>query len=153
MKAIKQKLRDTKKDMLKAEKDAKKAERDREQTEKENELLEKSQIIIGLVAFSMVLLTMFLRYRTVQSKKVILKQAQLEAAEQEQEILALTVKEENRNVQALSLELLVKQDFSKSLLVGIILPTEIFPSFVSQSLLFLSFLIATFVPTVIWKLR
>ena len=44
-------------------------------------------------------------------------------------------------------------DFSKSLLVGIILPTEIFPSFVSQSLLFLSFLIATFVPTVIWKLR
>jgi len=44
-------------------------------------------------------------------------------------------------------------DFSKSLLVGIILPTEIFPAFVSQSLLFLSFLIATFVPTVIWKLR
>ena len=35
-------------------------------------------------------------------------------------------------------------DFSKSLLVGIILPTEIFPGFVSQSLLFLSFLIATF---------
>ena len=44
-------------------------------------------------------------------------------------------------------------DFSKSLLVGIILPTEIFPAFVSQSLLFLSFLIATFVPTAIWKLR
>ena len=44
-------------------------------------------------------------------------------------------------------------DFSKSLLVGIILPTEIFPVFVSQSLLFLSFLIATFVPAVFWKLR
>jgi len=44
-------------------------------------------------------------------------------------------------------------DFSKSLLVGIILPTEIFPAFVSQSLLFLSFLIATFVPAVFWKLR
>ena len=44
-------------------------------------------------------------------------------------------------------------DFSKSLLVGIILPTEIFPAFVSQSLLFLSFLIATFVPVTIWKLR
>jgi len=44
-------------------------------------------------------------------------------------------------------------DFSKSLLVGIILPTEIFPGFVSQSLLFLSFLIATFVPAVFWKLR
>ena len=44
-------------------------------------------------------------------------------------------------------------DFSKSLLVGIILPTEIFPVFVSQSLLFLSFLIATFVPVVFWKLR
>jgi len=44
-------------------------------------------------------------------------------------------------------------DFSKSLLVGIILPVEIFPAFVSQSLLFLSFLIATFIPTIIWKLR
>ena len=44
-------------------------------------------------------------------------------------------------------------DFSKSLLVGIILPVELFPAFVSQSLLFLSFLIATFVPIGIWKLR
>ena len=44
-------------------------------------------------------------------------------------------------------------DFSKSLLVGIILPVELFPAFVLQSLLFLSFLIATFVPTIIWKLR
>ena len=44
-------------------------------------------------------------------------------------------------------------DFSKSLLVGIILPIELFPKFVSQSLLFLSFLIATFFPVTIWKLR
>ena len=44
-------------------------------------------------------------------------------------------------------------DFSKSLLVGIILQVEIFPAFVSQSLLFLSFLIATFIPVFIWKLR
>jgi len=44
-------------------------------------------------------------------------------------------------------------DFSKSLLVGIILPIEIFPIFVSQSLLFLSFLIATFIPVAFWKLR
>jgi Na+/proline symporter len=44
-------------------------------------------------------------------------------------------------------------DFSKSLLVGIMLPAELFPAFVSQSLLFLSFLVATFVPVTIWKLR
>jgi Na+/proline symporter len=44
-------------------------------------------------------------------------------------------------------------DFSKSLLVGVMLPTELFPAIVSQSLLFLSFLIATFVPAFIWKLR
>ena len=44
-------------------------------------------------------------------------------------------------------------DFSKSLLVGIIFPSELFPIFVSQSLLFLSFLVSTFVPVVIWKLR
>ena len=44
-------------------------------------------------------------------------------------------------------------DFSKSLLVGIMLPVELFPAFVSQSLLFLSFLVATFIPVAIWKLR
>ena len=44
-------------------------------------------------------------------------------------------------------------DFSKSLLVGILLPAELFPAFVSQSLLFLSFLVATFIPVTIWKLR
>ena len=44
-------------------------------------------------------------------------------------------------------------DFSKSILIGIILPKDLFPSIVSQSLLFLSFLIATFMPITIWKLR
>jgi len=44
-------------------------------------------------------------------------------------------------------------DFSKSLLVGMMFPAELFPAFVSQSLLFLSFMIATFVPVAIWKLR
>jgi len=44
-------------------------------------------------------------------------------------------------------------DFSKSLLVGIILPSDLFPTFISQSLLFLSFLSATFVPILAWKLR
>jgi Na+/proline symporter len=44
-------------------------------------------------------------------------------------------------------------DFSKSLLVGTMFPIELFPAFVSQSLLFLSFLVATFVPVSIWKLR
>ena len=44
-------------------------------------------------------------------------------------------------------------DFSKSLLVGIIIPIDYFPTFVTQSLLFLSFLSATFVPIVTWKIR
>ena len=44
-------------------------------------------------------------------------------------------------------------DFSKSLLVGFVLPVEVFPVIISQSLLFLSFLIATFIPVFIWKLR
>ena len=44
-------------------------------------------------------------------------------------------------------------DFSKSLLVGMMFPTELFPAFVSQSLLFLSFVVATFVPIAILKLR
>ena len=44
-------------------------------------------------------------------------------------------------------------DFSKSLLVGMMIPAELFPVFISQSLLFLSFLVATFIPAAIWKLR
>jgi|TARA_B110000438_G_scaffold227441_1_gene221868 Na+/proline symporter len=40
-------------------------------------------------------------------------------------------------------------DFSSSLLVGIIFSTEIFPLFVSQSLLFLSFLVATVGPAIV----
>ena len=44
-------------------------------------------------------------------------------------------------------------DFSKSLLVGIILPTDFVPTFVSQYLLFNSFIAATFLPIFVWKLR
>ena len=44
-------------------------------------------------------------------------------------------------------------DFSKSLLIGVLVPTEAFSPFVSQSLLFLSFLIATFLPAVILKIK
>ena len=40
-------------------------------------------------------------------------------------------------------------DFSKSLLVGIMTPIDFFPSFFTQSLLFLSFLIATVGPAVV----
>ena len=43
-------------------------------------------------------------------------------------------------------------DFSKSILVGHLLPKELFPQFVLQSLLFLSFIIATFVPIFTWKI-
>jgi len=44
-------------------------------------------------------------------------------------------------------------DFSKSLLVGILIPKEFFGSFVSQSLLFLSFVVATFLPFFIFKAK
>ncbi len=44
-------------------------------------------------------------------------------------------------------------DFSKSILVGIIFPTNMFPDFISQSLLFSSFIVATFAPLVVWKIK
>ena len=44
-------------------------------------------------------------------------------------------------------------DFSKSLLVGIILPVDFVPAFISQSLLFSSFIVATFLPVITWKLK
>ena len=44
-------------------------------------------------------------------------------------------------------------DFSKSLLVGIILPDQLFPTFISQSLLFCSFIVATFLPIISWRIK
>ena len=44
-------------------------------------------------------------------------------------------------------------DFSKSILVGILFPIEFFPEFMSKSLLFLSFVIATFIPILAWKIK
>ena len=44
-------------------------------------------------------------------------------------------------------------DFSKSILVGIILPLDFLPIFVSQSLLFCSFIVATFLPILTWRLK
>ena len=44
-------------------------------------------------------------------------------------------------------------DFSKSILIGILFPVDLFPSIVSQSLLFLSFLTATFAPLLTWNLK
>jgi Na+/proline symporter len=44
-------------------------------------------------------------------------------------------------------------DFSKSLLVGILMPKEMFAPFIGQSLLFLSFVIATFLPAIILKIK
>ena len=44
-------------------------------------------------------------------------------------------------------------DFSQSLLVGILLPKELFLPIVSQSLLFLSFVIATFLPLIVLKAK
>ena len=44
-------------------------------------------------------------------------------------------------------------DFSKSLLVGVLMPKEFFGTFIPQSLLFLSFVLATFVPFLIFKAK
>ena len=44
-------------------------------------------------------------------------------------------------------------DFSKSLLIGILMPKEMFAPFITQSLLFLSFVVATFLPAIILKIN
>ena len=44
-------------------------------------------------------------------------------------------------------------DFSKSILIGILFPISSFPPFMGESLLFLSFLFATFLPIFTWKLK
>ena len=47
----------------------------------------------------------------------------------------------------------IKQMNKGSILVGILFSTDLFPAMVSQSLLFFSFLVATFAPVLTWKLK
>ena len=44
-------------------------------------------------------------------------------------------------------------DFSKSILIGVLIPTHYVPAFMSNSLLFMSFLTATFFPILTWKIK
>ena len=53
----------------------------------------------------------------------------------------------------IGLLLFPSQDFSKSILVGLLIPSNYFPEFISNSLLFLSFLTATFAPVITWKTK
>ena len=83
--------------------------------EKEKRQLRNWFLISGLSSLILIILFSFWRYKSIETKKIILKDAKLDVAQKEQEILELKIKEENRNVQALSLELNLKQDFSKIL--------------------------------------
>ncbi len=84
--------------------------------EEEKKQLSNWLLISGLAFSTLLLLFLFWRYRAVQTKKSIIKEAELSLAKKEQEILELKVKEEARSVQTLSLELMAKKDVSKSLL-------------------------------------
>ena len=53
----------------------------------------------------------------------------------------------------IGLLLFPSQDFSKSILIGFLIPSSYFPEFISNSLLFLSFLTATFAPVITWKTK
>ena len=44
-------------------------------------------------------------------------------------------------------------DFSKSILIGLIIPSDFVSPIISQSLLFCSFLIATFLPIITWRFK
>ena len=55
----------------------------------------------------------------------------------------------SENVKTIETFMVPAPDFSMSLLVGIILPIETFPEIISQSLLFLSFFVATLGPAIV----
>ena len=84
-----------------------------EQNAKKRSQLKNGLIILGLLLGVLLIIFFFWRYRIIQSKKAALKEVQLKLAKQREEILARKVKEETRNVQTLSLELIAKQNFSE----------------------------------------
>lgn len=87
-----------------------------QQKESERQQLSSWFLIAALVTAIVIGLLLFLRFKAVQDKKSALKEAHLNLARQEQEILKLKVENESKNVQALSLELEVKQAFSTGLI-------------------------------------
>jgi len=87
-----------------------------QQKESERQQLSSWFLIAALVTAIVIGLLLFLRFKAVQDKKSALKEAHLNLARQEQEILKLKVENESQNVQALSLELEVKQAFSIGLI-------------------------------------
>ena len=87
-----------------------------QQKESERQQLSSWFLIAALVTAIVIGLLLFLRFKAVQDKKSALKEAHLNLARQEQEILKLKVENESKNVQALSLELEVKQAFSIGLI-------------------------------------
>ncbi len=77
----------------------------------------KNWVLIGVLLVAILVgLLLFLRFKAIQAKKASIKDSDLKLAVKEQEILALKVQEENKNVKELSHELLVKQDFATSLI-------------------------------------
>ena len=69
-----------------------------------------------------------------------------------------TIKEKNAYISiiiglTIGLLLFPSPDFSKSILIGILFPAELFPQFIVNSLLFASFLSATFFPLLTWKIK
>ncbi len=69
-----------------------------------------------------------------------------------------SIKEKNAHVSILigliaGLFLFPSPDFSKSILIGILFPIDLFPQFLANSLLFASFMSATFFPLLAWKIK
>lgn len=79
--------------------------------EQEKNQLRNWLVIIGLTLILLILFFFFLRWRSIAR----VKETQLKLSQKEQDFLELKVESESKNVQALSLELSVKKDFSKSL--------------------------------------
>ena len=44
-------------------------------------------------------------------------------------------------------------DFSKSILIGVLFPVDMFSKFISESLLFMSFILATITPIIAFKIK
>ncbi len=88
-------------------------------TQQNNAEKKRIELIALILAFSLsigIISFLFWKYKATQTKKSIIKEAELRFAKKEQEVLTLKIKEESKNVQALSLELTTKQGFSEGLI-------------------------------------
>lgn len=87
-----------------------------EREKRKREKFQNWTVLVGIVSALVIVILLFFRYRSNQRKETKLKDLRIKDAEREQEVLKLRLEHELKHLNMLTVELDLKQEFSKNLL-------------------------------------